>query len=260
VPRQPASQDPEVYSDIYVDETSPNALHYLLIGGIIVSRKQTADFVSAITTARGDDLPGIGANGEKREIKWSKVSDKKLAAYQRVVDTFFVFANTMPLSNAHLNFHSTVVDLTQRKGRISHVGFDKELYQLSLKFGREYRTRLFDVRLDERTTPQSVDTLKDICNFGVRKHYSRQDWPFRKMSFVSSHDEMILQVADIFLGALAYRLNGHYKAAGASPAKIELSDYVLKRARIKDVFRDTRHSGRFTVWHRNNLTLLKARQ
>jgi hypothetical protein len=257
MPRTPSPQDPDVYSDIYIDESSQNALHYLLIGGIIVSRRHSPAFEAAVIEARGTDLP-VESGGEKREAKWQKASKAKLAAYKRVVDTFFVFANSMPLTNAHLNFHCTVVDLTRRKGRLGHVGFDKELYQLGLKYGREYRGRLFDVRLDERTTPQSVEELKNIFNFGLRKNYGREDWPFRKMRFVKSHDEPIVQVTDILLGALAYRLNGHHLAPDAAPHKIELSDYVLKKARIADPFRDTRHSGRFTVWHRDKPTVQNA--
>ena len=45
-------------------------------------------------------------------------------------------------------------------------------------------------------------------------------------------------------------MNGHAKAKDASPAKIELSEYVLNRAGIADIAKGTARMGQFTVWPR----------
>lgn len=78
----------------------------------------------------------------------------------------------------------------------------------------------------------------------------KRDWPFRRCQFRNSADVLILQLTDIITGALAYRLNGHDGKPNASPAKTALSQHVLDRAGIGNVYQDTAKAGRFTVWHR----------
>jgi hypothetical protein len=59
-----------------------------------------------------------------------------------------------------------------------------------------------------------------------------------------------MQLVDVLLGGVAYRLNGHHLIDGASPAKVDLSDHILTRGRVTDVTRDTLVTGKFTIWHR----------
>jgi len=91
-----------------------------------------------------------------------------------------------------------------------------------------------------------------MLNRGIRKSLKgdKRDWPYRRLQFRDSKKTPLLQLADILSGALAYHLNGHRHEQDASPAKVELSDYVLRSARIADVFRDTSMGGKFTIWHR----------
>jgi uncharacterized protein DUF3800 len=248
---QPLPHEAELFSNVYIDETSQNDHHYLAIGGIIIPRKYAAAFEAAIINARGMDLPITGPDSAKREIKWEKVSRSKLPAYKRVVDTFFRFANTMPISTGHLDFHSTVVDMTLKGSKLTEIGFNKEINQLCRKFAREYPKALFHVYLDQRTTSQPLNEVQLILNRVMHKTRAKEDWPFRRIRFEKSHDIQALQVTDILLGALAYKLNGHYDAANASPARKELCDHVFKLARIADVFRDTKFRARYTIWHRD---------
>jgi hypothetical protein len=60
----------------------------------------------------------------------------------------------------------------------------------------------------------------------------------------------LLQLVDVLIGGLAYRLNGHDKAPDAAAAKNELSTYILGCAGIQDVFKDTARAADFTIWHR----------
>jgi len=46
------------------------------------------------------------------------------------------------------------------------------------------------------------------------------------------------------------QLNGHRNKSDASPAKIELSEYILKQCGVRDVFKNTAIRGKFTIWHR----------
>jgi Protein of unknown function (DUF3800) len=167
-----------------------------------------------------------------------------------VVDTFFGKSETQIL-----DFHCLMVDTHRINDRrfnagSREAGFNKEIYQLLMKFNRLYSRNTFDVYLDERSTPTALSELRTIINHGIRRKYPHRDWPVRRLHFRDSSKTHSLQIVDILLGAIAFRLNGHRGRQGASPAKCELSDFVLARAGISDVIRDTAISGRFTLWHR----------
>jgi transposase len=230
------------FFDGYIDESSQTQHRYLVLGGTILPRENVRGIVSAIWAARKPDLPA-------NEMKWNKVSRTKLAAYKRVVDVFF----DPPFRNS-TQFHCLIVDTTKHKHHIYNqgnrdIGFNKEIYQLALKFGRLYRG-LFHIYPDRRSTTQKTDDLRLMLNRGIRKQGDKRDWPYRRLQFRDSKTTELLQLTDIFAGAIAYRHNGHDLAANASPAKTDLSKYILRRAGIADVMRDTAIGGKFTVWHR----------
>lgn len=230
-------------SDIYLDESSQTKHRYLVIGGIIVPTSRATDLSKQIAAARLPELP-MG------EMAWTKVSRGKLVAYKRVVSLFFDMTPTNLIE-----FHSLVVDTSMIKdfafnSGSRETGFNKEIYQLLRKFGRLHKRRLFHVYLDKRNTKSKTEDLRTILNRGIAKAGDARDWPYRRVHFRESCDCNILQLVDIMLGALAFRLNGHRDAQGASPAKCELSDYVLSRSRLRDPSRDTAVTGKLTIWHR----------
>ena len=130
------------------------------------------------------------------------------------------------------------------------TGFNKEIYQLGMKFSRLYKSRLFHIYLDRRNTKNLPEELRNILNFGIKRKEPGRDWPFRRCHFRDSDRCQPLQVVDILLGAVSFHINGHRQAKEASPAKCELSDFVLAMANIRDVKRDTPMAGKFTIWHR----------
>jgi hypothetical protein len=232
---------PEELAEIYIDESSQTNHRYLVIGGVVVESDRANELAAKISAARQPELP-------KNEAKWGKVSTKKLAAYKRIVDVLF--------DNPTLvHFHSVVIDTTKLDHRrfnegSREIGFNKEIYQLAMKCARLYGDLLFHVYPDYRDTSQNPNDLRLILNRGCAKKGDRREWPFRRCQFRNSEETLPLQLTDVLIGSLAYRLNGHGAVAGASPPKIELSEYVLKKANIVDVFKDTAPAGTFTVWHR----------
>lgn len=183
-------------------------------------------------------------------MKWNKVSTAKLEAYRKVVNAFF-YADAFK----GVEFHSLVVDThfvdhqTYNDGS-REIGFNKEIYQLASKFARLHPNRLFHFYPDERETSQRPEDLRNILNHGRHKVGDKRDWPFRRCHFRCSKRTPLLQLTDILIGAVAYDLNGHVHAADASPAKVDLSKFVLDRAGIRTTKVDTAMSGKFTIWHR----------
>jgi hypothetical protein len=231
-------------SEVYIDESSQTKHRFLALGGIIVPKNRVAAFEQSIWDARGIDLPA-------GEMAWTKVSRTKLPAYKRVVDAFF----QSPRDIHPIEFHSLHIDTHLLRDRIFNqgsreIGFNKEIYQLCQKFARLHKARLLHIYLDSRNTKISTEELRLILNNGIRDKGDKRDWPFRRLHFRGSTTCQCIQVVDVLLGAVMFRLNGHRQTPTASPAKCDLSDYILALGRVHDVLKGTNVTGKFTVWPR----------
>jgi Protein of unknown function (DUF3800) len=231
---------PEEIAEIYIDESSQTKHRYLVLGGVGLKLTSAAHLSGLVMEARLPELP-------KGEAKWTRVSMSKLAAYKRIVDVLFKNIEA-------IHFHSLVVDTTLLDHRRFNegnreIGFNKEIYQLAMKFARLY-PYLFHVYPDYRETTQKPEDLRTILNRGCAKKLDSREWPFRRCQFRDSKDTLLLQLVDILIGGIAYRLNGHDKALNAALAKDELSSYILRCAGVSDPFKDTAQAADFTIWHR----------
>ena len=68
-------------AEVYIDESS-TAHQYLVLGAVVMPLTETDALTKLFWKARLPELP-------RAEMKWTKVSQSKLAAYQRFVDIFF---------------------------------------------------------------------------------------------------------------------------------------------------------------------------
>jgi hypothetical protein len=164
----------------------------------------------------------------------------------------------MPSSLKNLDIHCVVIDTSKKDIRKSgggdiDIGFNKEIYFLCVPLiGKRFKRELFHVYPDRRETTQDLNEARQIMNYGARKYGDQRVWPYRRLRFEDPERCQALQVVDIFIGALAYRLNGHYDQPGANPAKKELSDYILGRAKVTDPFdRSAYYLRRFCIVHRD---------
>ena len=216
----------------------------MAMGGIIIRTSNVQSANDRIAALRLPELP-------QGEMKWGSVSKGKLEAYRRIVDAFFA-----DNAFAGVDFHSTVIDTWQQDHQQFGDGdrdktFNKELYQLATKFARLYPDRLFHLYPDERETAHRPGELRDILNFGRRKKGDVRDFPYRRCHFRNSRHTPMIQVVDILLGALAYRVNGHANALDASPSKVDLSRHILQHGGVRNPMLSTSMRGKFTVWHRD---------
>ena len=234
--REPRLHEAHLFNEIYIDETSQSGPRFLIISGIVFPRQYSAQFEQAIIDARGSRLPLRFPDGKIREIKWRSCGRGDFEAYKKVVDAFFDFRRLMSSTLHDCKFHCSIVD-TQVKGRQystgkkGQIGFDREIFfHLRLMAESYYPKNLFHVYPDYRTTNMPMATLAFMLNRNLASRHDERDYPFRRIQFRRSHDIQAIQVSDILLGALAYRINGHYDAEDATPDKKLLADYVLRRA------------------------------
>lgn len=215
--------------DIYVDESCQSGHRYLVIACVITSTSNVHPILEKLKEARQ------AANLHK-ELKWVKVSKGKLAGYKLIVDAVFDLIKPVGGTQSSMHFHSIVIDTSQINhakfnGGSSEIGFNKFVYQLICKAGLRYKDQQpFYVYLDDRTTKHGLDELKKVLNNGFAKESGTTARPFHRLTFRDSHKADLIQIADLFAGAIGYTKNEHDKAENAGPAKKELAQYIAAKA------------------------------
>jgi len=144
---------------IYCDESRQTKDRYMVIGGIIIPEENVDIFNQTMEKFRQEE-------NMRAELKWSKVTNQKLAKYLRFVDYFFALNNT-----DKLHFHATIIDNHRMDyKRFSkgdrEEGFYKFYYELLLQsFGRhaDSHTKFF-IYLEFSSVPKIESAQKTyIC-------------------------------------------------------------------------------------------------
>jgi hypothetical protein len=165
VPRQ---FERHLFHEVYIDETSQNDHHFLVLGGIMVPREVSAAFEADILEARRPRLRSVSSKGQLREIGWSEVSNGDFEAYQKVLDAFFSFAfRHMQGKTGLVRSYLSVVNLRVKgrsyaKGKRGQIGFNREIYFHSLSVARRHKLQLFHVYPDSRINQTPIKT-KSFC-------------------------------------------------------------------------------------------------
>lgn len=129
------------------------------------------------------------------EMKWSKISKSQYPFYNQVIDYFF--------SN-DLSFRAIVID----KSELDHAAFnqdhntfyDKMYYQLLNK--KIYPDANYNIYLDIKDT----HSYKKAQN--LKKYLERDYQNIRNLQIIRSHESELMQLTDVLMGAINYKLRG----------------------------------------------------
>lgn len=206
----------ESITNIYIDESSHinDGVGTMLLGAIWSDPQTIKQFSEGIKLIklRHDISP-------RREIKWTKVSQKKLDYYKELFNLFW--------SNDSINFRAVVVD----KSILDHEKFDQTpddfYYKMQYYLVRniaEKRTGPFHLYLDFKDT-WSNSRCQDLTK------YLKNTRPLAQKDFsaqaVRSHEVTALQVADLVTGAVMYA--NKPRTDNDSKAKLELVSHIEEK-------------------------------
>jgi len=253
--------------EVYIDETNQSGSpRFLVLGGIVLPQRLSRQFERAITDARKPrlsvQLKPIRNSGEIRptEIGWNDVSTRDFPHYKKIVDAFFSFRNAHlgHTSLEHFRFYCSVVDTHVRgrhyTGKRGQIGFNREIYFHCMSIARTHKTKVFHVYPDDRTTSITMEQMRRMLNSGFFKENKFRLKPFKRVQFRLSHESQAMQVSDLFIGAVAYRLN-HFTEPGGADKKA-LCEYILRRGGFWDHIKVTgfrpKPFGEFQVWFRHH--------
>lgn len=176
--------------NIYCDESchlENDHKKYMVIGSVSSAYNQIKRHTERINNLR-----------EKHkfynEIKWSNVSNSKKQFYIDLIDYFF---------DTDLMFRAVVVNKEQVTTGGNGNDFDTFYYKMYYQMLNHNKNSsyAYNVYLDIKDTLSAfkVRKLKEILNtrFGV----------FRNVQNIRSHESQLLQLADLMIGAVSYKLN-----------------------------------------------------
>ena len=226
------------------DEAGISKDRFTVVGGICLHRSVVEGVYKTLADYRE-------VFNMKAELKWQKISNQKLAEYQALVDYFFALN-----SSGKIQFHSIIFDShawnhNRYNEGIADTGLSKLYYQLILK---KFVCRCAEhgslyVCLDHRNSKTSLADLQRMINAAaLRDHGHKQ--PLKQLVSRVSHEDDLLQLNDVILGAVCAVRNGKHLLADTRAAKKTIASCVLEKSGLQTYERDSsRDIHRFTVWN-----------
>lgn len=176
--------------NLYCDESTHlenDGKPYLLIGSVTSPYNQVKRHVQRIKELKVK-------HNFYAEIKWVNLSTSKYQFYKELIDYFF---------DSDLVFRCVVVEKEQVKNEAFGQDFDTFYYKMYYQLLNHKINSLYayNVYLDIKDTLSSykVNKLREILNtkFGV----------FRNVQNIRSEESLLMQLADVLIGAISYNLN-----------------------------------------------------
>lgn len=207
--------------NIYCDESchlEHDGEKYMVLGGIICEKNHRKIIRNnIIEIKRKHNLK------EKAEIKWNKVSPSKLAYYKELVDYFF--------ESDLLRFRAMIIDKTQinhKKFNQTHDDWYYKMYYELLKNLAEPKANNY-IYLDIKDTKSArkVEGVKNYLNIKMNEYEYE---PIKHIQSINSQESSIMQLADLFIGAIGYRNREIFNKDSSSSAKAELMNYIISKS------------------------------
>lgn len=153
------------------------------------------------------------------EIKWNSISLSRLPLYKALVDCFF---------ESDIDFRCILV---KYKLQLDHEAFNKGshdnfyyklIYQL-LQSATNPPDNQYKVYLDIKDTRGKEKLLKIE---EVLQNKYKGNSPFVYFQHIHSDENVLLQLTDLFIGAITFKNRGLHLLTTANKAKVELLSYI----------------------------------
>lgn len=207
--------------NIYCDESchlEHDKQKYMVLGGIICEKSNKNKIKRDII-----EIKSRNNIKEKAEIKWNKVSPSKINYYKEIVDYFF--------SSNDLRFRALIIDKTQlRHEKFNQTHDDwyyKMYYQLLLNLVEPKQENYIYLDIKDTKSAKKVEGLKQYLSFKL------MDYEFeiiKNIQSINSQESVIMQMADLLIGAIGYRNRKVYNEENSSIAKRELMMYIIEKS------------------------------
>lgn len=166
----------------------------------------------------------------KGEFKWSNVSESQYGYYADIIDFFFTTG---------INFRAVIVDKSQideNRPDFTYNDFYFRMYYQLLhhKINLEYN---YNIYLDIKDTRSSkkLKKLKDILKWNAS---------IRSFQFIKSYESSLMQLTDLIMGAINYKLRGENKVI----AKNNLISKIENHCKVSITKSTPKHADKFNLF------------
>ena len=208
---------------------------FMLLGGISCDAASKEDVFTRIK-----EIKQSHGMGNYSELKWTKASKGKLAAYKDIIHYFF--------DNPDLSFRAVVINKTQlqhERFNHTHDNFYYKMYWLMLGWFIDNRNK-YRVYLDTKDT-QGMTKIEELRKILCASHGNGQSGVVERIQEVRSHEIALMQIVDVLIGAIAYA--NRFPDGGQSDAKNQLVDLIKRKTGLSlrtSTFLGTR---KFNLFH-----------
>ncbi len=181
--------------NIYCDESNHlehDTLNPMILGSVYCPTKEVKKIHGRIREIKAKH--GLSPSFE---IKWKKVSQKKLDFFIDIVDYFF--------DNDDLHFRSVIID----KSKLNHAAMNQTHDEWYYKMYFELLSKIFDpdktycIYLDAKDTRGSLK-IKKLHEVLCNDMYDFEQKIIQRVQEVRSYEVAILQITDLLIGALQF--------------------------------------------------------
>lgn len=151
----------------------------------------------------------------KGEIKWSKVSTKMETFYLELIDFFF---------RSDLEFRAVIVNKSQIDPKITDSTYDDFYYKMYYQ--------LLHNKMDLSDTYNVYLDIKDTCSYiklDKLKKILKYNSSIRNCQFIRSHESYFMQLADLLIGAINYKLR--------NPGLVLSKNNILKKIEALSLYK-----------------------
>lgn len=222
--------------NIYCDESNHlkhNKNRFMTLGFISCEKehvKKVSDTLRAIK-----ERHGLNRNNE---LKWTKVSISKLEYYKELIIFF--------KESDYLQFRCIIADKESLDLKRFSLSYDDWYYRMYyLLLGKTLKEEnVYNIYIDIKDTcgGKKINELKNVL---TRSYYDFYDSMFKNVQLVHSHEVEILQLTDLFIGAIGYKCSG----LETSLAKLKVID-LLESTFKRDISNNTpRYYNKFNIFN-----------
>lgn len=229
--------------NIYCDESchlENDDSDVMVLGGIACPNNQKREVYQEIR-----DIKEKHGFSTWFEVKWTKVTRKKIALYKELVDYFF--------DKSYLNYRCVIAT---GKSNLNHEVYNdgnydtwyyKMYYYLLLgliKPGDVYR-----VFIDIKDT-QGGPKVKKLHNILCNSKYDFHNEVVKDIQQIRSHESELLALADILNGMMGYYHRGLYenKSGDLPNGKVMLIDYMLEEKKVDISQKTSPHESKYNIF------------
>ncbi|OMP74807.1 DUF3800 domain-containing protein [[Flexibacter] sp. ATCC 35208] len=153
------------------------------------------------------------------EIKWNNLSVSRLNLYKALIDYFF---ETDIFFRCILVKYKNKLD-NKQFNQGNHDNFYYKLIYFLLESATNPSANQYRVFLDVKDT-RGKERLRKIDEVLHNKHDGSS--PFVNFQHIHSNESDLLQLTDLFIGAITFKARGLDKLPNSNKAKIELVQYI----------------------------------